>query len=184
MKYIIVDLEATCWQGKALAPNEIIEIGAVAVDENQAIISEFNSFVKPFASSVLSAFCIELTSITQQMVDNAPYYPEAITAFKNWINEISGETYCLCSWGFYDKKQFLQDAKLHGLPTEWLAPHISIKHQHHKIKPTKRPLGMKAALALEDIPLDGTHHRGIDDARNIAKIFIKHFGKWDFSSIK
>ena len=53
-----------------------------------------------------------------------------------------------------------------------------MKHQHHKIRETTRPLGMKGALAMEDIPLEGTHHRGIDDARNIAKIFIKHFGKW------
>jgi inhibitor of KinA sporulation pathway (predicted exonuclease) len=33
-----------------------------------------------------------------------------------------------------------------------------------------RPCGMKRALELMGIPLDGQHHRGVDDARNIAKI--------------
>ena len=29
---------------------------------------------------------------------------------------------------------------------------------------------MAKALQLVDLPLEGTHHRGIDDARNIAKL--------------
>jgi len=32
---------------------------------------------------------------------------------------------------------------------------------------------MKEALRILHIPLEGTHHRGIDDARNIAKIVKK-----------
>lgn len=30
---------------------------------------------------------------------------------------------------------------------------------------------MERALKMLDLPLDGTHHRGIDDAKNISKIF-------------
>jgi 3'-5' exoribonuclease 1 len=41
---------------------------------------------------------------------------------------------------------------------------------------------MKNALELEGLKLDGTHHRGIDDARNIAKVFIKYFDKWTFET--
>ena len=99
MKHIIVDLEATCWQGKAPAPNEIIEIGAVCVDENAAIIGEFVTFIKPTKSTHLSDFCTELTSITQDMVDDAPYFPEAVGAFQKWIASFEDE-YFLCSWGF------------------------------------------------------------------------------------
>lgn len=32
---------------------------------------------------------------------------------------------------------------------------------------------MAGALALLNIPLEGTHHRGVDDAKNIAKILNK-----------
>lgn len=39
---------------------------------------------------------------------------------------------------------------------------------------------MKNALKNEGLTLEGTHHRDIDDARNIAKIFLKYFGQWTF----
>jgi 3'-5' exoribonuclease 1 len=49
--------------------------------------------------------------------------------------------------------------------------------QYSKIKNT-RSLGMKAALAREELTLEGTHHRGIDDAKNIVNIFLKLWGQW------
>jgi len=45
-----------------------------------------------------------------------------------------------------------------------------------------KPIGMKAALSYEGIELDGTHHRGIDDARNITKIFLENLDKWDIKT--
>jgi inhibitor of KinA sporulation pathway (predicted exonuclease) len=36
---------------------------------------------------------------------------------------------------------------------------------------------MKEALKLAEIELEGTHHRGIDDARNIAKLLPYILGK-------
>lgn len=178
MNYIILDLEATCWDGKALAPNETIEIGAVCMNDAQEIIGEFNRFIKPAQSDTLSDFCTELTSITQEMVENEPYFPEVIQEFQDWIQAFGGN-YLLCSWGNYDRTQFERDAKFHQLPIDWLQQHISIKHQYSEvILATKKLFGMKGALDKEGITLEGTHHRGIDDAKNIAKIFLRHFGKW------
>jgi len=34
----------------------------------------------------------------------------------------------------------------------------------------KKKQGMAGALKLCGLPLEGTHHRGIDDARNIARM--------------
>lgn len=39
---------------------------------------------------------------------------------------------------------------------------------------------MKNALLNEKMQLESTHHRGIDDARNIAKIFVKYFDQWEY----
>lgn len=178
MHYIILDLEASCWEGREHSPNEIIEIGAVCIDESQSILGEFNIFVKPKVHPVLSEFCTQLTSITQEMVDDAPSYPSALSQFQAWISSY-GDEYLLCSWGHYDRVQFKNDCELHNLPVDWLVHHISLKHQHGKIRNSKRPMGMKSALKKEKIPLDGTHHRGIDDAKNIAKIFLKHFDRWE-----
>ena len=177
MNYIILDLEATCWKDRSLKhQNEIIEIGAIKINENKEKVGEFSLFIQPKLQPTLSEFCTELTTITQKDVDKASLFPEVISQFQNWINLDS--EYILCSWGFYDKKQFKMDCELNELPTDWLKHHISLKHQYAKIKNLKKPTGMGGALRKENLPLDGTHHRGIDDARNITKIFLKYFDEW------
>lgn len=179
MNFIIFDLEATCWDQRDMKDNETIEIGAVKIDSNRVVIDEFVQFIKPINYPVLSDFCKNLTSIQQADVDNAPLFPEAIEKFKSWI-DVDNAEYVLCSWGFYDRKQFESDCSLHHLDIGWLQNHISLKHQHGEIRNLRRAIGMQNALELEGFSLEGTHHRGIDDAKNIAKIFVKYFEKWDF----
>lgn len=180
MKYIIVDLEATCWAQKDHnQKNEIIEIGAVCIKDAQQTESQFSEFVKPILNPVLSEFCTGLTTITQKQVDAADTFPQVLKRFQSWIG--TDEEYLLCSWGFYDRSQFAADCHLHGLPTDWLKKHISLKHQYAGIRKLARPVGMGQALRMEKLSLTGTHHRGIDDALNIAKIFVKQFDHWDLS---
>ena len=124
------------------------------------------------------SFCTQLTSITQGMVDQGQTFPQALEKFLGWIASY-GQDYVLCSWGFYDKTQFESDCRYHELATGWLSPHISLKHQYAEIHGIK-PCGMKAALRREKMSLEGTHHRGIDDARNITKLFLAHFDKWSY----
>lgn len=176
MNYIIFDLESTCWENDRSKTREIIEIGAVKIDADKKTIDEFNAFIKPTIHPNLSEFCIDLTSISQEEVETAQTFPEVISDFKSWIN--LNKEYLLCSWGHYDRNQFKSDMKLHSLNAEWVEKHISLKHQYTELKNLKRPLGMNGALKLENFKLEGTHHRGIDDARNISKIFLKYFDDW------
>ncbi len=81
---------------------------------------------------------------------------------------------------FLFKTQLKADCALHGINSTWADKHISLKHQFAEMKKLRRPIGMKGALKIEKIVLSGTHHRGIDDARNIAKIFLKNFEDWKF----
>ncbi len=179
MKYIVFDLEATCWEKGMKYQNEIIEIGALLINENKEIESEFQRFVKPIRFPILSGFCKELTSISQDQVDKAAYFYEVVEEFKDWF-ECEKEEYQLCSWGFYDKNQLINDCQISNLDDRWVSRHVSLKHQYQKIKRLRRAIGMKRALKNEKIPLEGTHHRGIDDARNINKIFTKYFDDWVF----
>ncbi|TAE69906.1 MAG: 3'-5' exonuclease [Bacteroidetes bacterium] len=181
MNYIILDLEATCWNEKHHKNiSETIEIGAICVNEKKEILGEFQTFIKPTLHLQLSDFCQNLTSITQEMVENAPLFPVALSNFQAWIQSFGGE-YFLGSWGFYDKSQFQKDCLLHQLDTNWLKNHINIKFQHAQIRNLSKGIGMKAAIHHEKLELDGIHHRGIDDARNIVKIFIKLFDKWNYN---
>lgn len=176
MNYIIFDLEATCWENDRTKQNEIIEIGAIKINDKLEVVGEFQTFIKPKLNPTLSSFCKELTSIKQTDIDNAPMFEDAIKKFKNWI----GQDYWLCSWGFYDKNQLESDCELHRLPIDWIHNHISIKHQHGSMIGRKKGVGMKKALQMLNIELKGTHHRGIDDARNIGKIFVRVFDRLKF----
>lgn len=195
MNYIVFDLEATCWDKKDPSAkhkkNEIIEIGAVKLNEKLEIISKFESFVKPKLFPVLSNFCKDLTKITQEHVNEAQTFPEVLEEFKSWM----GPNYVLCSWGHYDKNQFENDCRLHKLDPSWLEDrHISIKHQFMEMdvfkkskvyedqmkKRGKVSAGMMTGLKVLGLKHEGTHHRGIDDAENIAKIFTKVFNKLEF----
>jgi inhibitor of KinA sporulation pathway (predicted exonuclease) len=167
MKYIVFDLEATCWKTHDHSPNEIIEIGAVCIDDKKQTLGEFCTFIKPVIHPILSDFCTELTSITQDMIQDAPHFPEAVGKFQEWIASFEDE-YWLCSWGFYDKSQFKKDCELHQQDTKWLKKHISVKHQYGTIIGKEKGIGMDSALQREGFTLTGTHHRGLDDAKNIA----------------
>ncbi|WP_412846829.1 exonuclease domain-containing protein [Brevibacillus sp. 179-C9.3 HS] len=127
---------------------------------------------------MLSDFCKQLTSISQEEVDQAPTFGKAIRNFKNW----NGSDYRLVSWGFYDKKQLKMDCELHKESSTWIRNHMSLKHKHGKMIGVERGVGMGKALQMLQIPLEGTHHRGIDDARNIAKIFAAIFEKLELDN--
>jgi 3'-5' exoribonuclease 1 len=177
VRYVIFDLEATCWRpGSPDRPrinvSEIIEIGAVMLDEELNIISEFAKFVRPTINPKLSTFCKELTTITQKEVDNADTFAMVINQFASWA-----EGCRIMSWGGWDKKQIERECleKANNGPIlNVIKNHTDYKRLFASLKQIE-PCGMDKALRLLDIPLDGTHHRGIDDAKNIAKIFVQSY---------
>lgn len=178
MNYIVFDLEATCWENERGNANEIIEIGAVKLNDSLEQLGEFSKFVRPTVNPILSDFCKKLTTITQKDVELADTFENVIREFEDWI----GEDVVLCSWGFYDRKQITSECKLKSYSGNicWMIErHISIKHQFAEIKGCKL-CGMSYALAHLGLALEGTHHRGIDDARNIAKIFKAVFSGLKF----
>jgi len=170
--YLIIDLEATCCD-KGTVPRhemEIIEIGAVMLNrETWEIDSEFQQFIQPVRHPQLTPFCTELTTIHQQDVDEAPKFIEAISRLQEWINLYPNHIFC--SWGNYDKKQFIQDCSFHNFPYPFSPEHINIKEKFSKYLGVSQKFGMAQALNKLGIELQGTHHRGIDDARNIASIY-------------
>ncbi len=169
--FLIIDLEATCSDTKQISRQEmeIIEIGAVMVEaENLNIVSEFQTFIKPVRNPILTDFCTKLTSITQKQVNNAPSYQEAIANFKQWLYQYSN--FIFGSWGDYDRKQFQQDSNFHQSPYPISSKHINLKKLFSSNQRLKQRYGMAQALKIAEIELLGTHHRGIDDAKNIARL--------------
>lgn len=158
---VIVDIESTCWGERVPYNSEIIEIGAVK-DTGE----EFQAFIKPIKSKKISEFCTKLTSIVQKDVDNAESFGEVIKKFMQFVGDDT-----VYSWGNYDK-QMIQRQCLEMLGLQWDFKHVNLKNVYAKLYKAKE-CGMARALEKEQIKLEGTHHRGIDDARNIQKIYKK-----------
>ena len=177
MKCVIVDLEATCIEPRRDDfISEIIEIGAVKV-ENGLVVDTFSLFVKPTINPILSDFCKELTSITQENVDTGEDRKVALNAFIDFCND----TDYILSWGGYDKNQLRKECERLSINTTWLSNHRNLKLYFSDLLGKTKQFGMERALSIAGLPLDGTHHRGIDDAKNIAKIFLKYEKDWDFT---
>jgi inhibitor of KinA sporulation pathway (predicted exonuclease) len=158
---------------------ETIEIGAVKLDEYGEVHGSFNRFIRPSLHPVLSDFCRQLTSISQIEINRADKFPRVIDEFMDWI-ELEDDNYWLCSWGGFDKRQLIADCQLHKIETAWLDYHINLKDQYAKKKKLRQPIGLKKAVEREGFEFTGIHHRGISDAENLAKIFIKYRDSWQY----
>lgn len=170
MNYVIVDLEAICWESDSrTAEMEIIEIGAVLLDGiSFQSFSDFEQFVRPLLNPDLSSFCKELTNITQNQIDEAPDYKEAFEHFLSWIGD---EPFKLCSWGQFDFDMFNVENNRNGLAFPFgFKGHINLKEMYSRAFNTKPCIGLREALHKRNMTFMGKHHRGIDDARNIARI--------------
>jgi len=175
--YLVIDLEATCDADHRLPRHEteIIEIGAVLCDgQTLQPVAEFQTFVRPIRHPRLTAFCTELTTIQQADVDRAPVFPQAIERLRRFID---GRECLFCSWGDYDRNQLRRDAERHRVRLPLGAKHLNLKQAFHEATGAARPLGTGQALASVGLKPEGTHHRGIDDARNIAKLLPYCLGR-------
>jgi inhibitor of KinA sporulation pathway (predicted exonuclease) len=169
--YLIVDVEATC-SDRGEVPRqemEIVEIGAVLQDARTfEVASTFQSFIQPVRHPLLTPFCTELTGIRQSDVATAPLYPAVIGQLQSWLRGF--DDYLFCSWGDYDRGQFIQDCAFHRIAYPFASAHLNLKAEFSRTLGLSKKLGMAAALRHLGLKLEGTHHRGIDDAKNMARI--------------
>ncbi len=175
--YIIGDFEATCCNRNSFPRNEmeIIEIGSVAINQDTLKpLSEFQSFIRPIRYPQLTAFCKELTSIKKHNVDDALDFTSVISEFSNWVNQFKNPVFC--SWGYYDKKQLIQDCKFHHVDYPFTEKHINIKELFASNMGLRKGVGLGKALNLVNLKFQGTAHRGIDDARNMSRLAKFIFG--------
>lgn len=169
-KILVVDIEATCWEGTKPEgmENDIIEIGACLLDIATGEISDVAGIMVKPERSMVSPFCTQLTTITQEQVDR-----EGISfreACKILRDKYQSQTRAWASFGAYDLKQFQRQGQALNVGYPFGPSHINVKTLFALKKKLNHEEGMAGALEILGIPLEGTHHRGVDDAKNIAKI--------------
>lgn len=110
MHFIIMDLEWNNSYSKKLKSffNEIIEIGAVMVDENLEVIDTFSVLIRSQLSKKLSGRVKNLTHISNEDMYGGISFVKAISDFSKWI----GEKDCIfMSWGNGDLRVMLDNLK-------------------------------------------------------------------------
>ena len=169
-KILIVDIEATCWNGNPPEgmTSDIIEVGICMLDVKTGEISDKRGIlIKPERSTV-SDFCTELTTITPEMIsEEGISFKEACAILRK---EYQSQSRSWASYGAYDLKHFQRQCAELGVGYPFGPSHINVKTLFALKRKMNHETGMAGALDGLSIPLEGTHHRGVDDANNIAKI--------------
>lgn len=172
---LVIDFEATCWNHKTPdgMHNEIIEIGISGVDYvTKEVVLRDTIIVKPDFSEV-SSFCTELTTITQEFLDeNGVSFAEACEILET---KYKSRDRIWMSWGEYDKNIIEANCELKGIRNPFGRTHINMKPLFSFAFGIKTDLGVAQALDQLGMEFEGTAHRGGDDAYNIAKILKKTF---------
>lgn len=153
-------------------------------------MAEFHSYVRPLAHPRLSQFCTELTGITQAQVDAAPPLAAVMRLAEAWMRERghldAGSRVLFVTSGRWDLATALPrnvewwcaaeraggaDPLEGGLPAYYLEWHdLKDSFRAHYRTHTRSFLGM---LRHMDMELEGRHHSGIDDARNMARMVVR-----------
>ncbi|MFJ3766143.1 exonuclease domain-containing protein [Streptomyces sp. NPDC090082] len=171
----VIDVEATCWDGQPPpgAVSEIIEIGLTVVDlAARQRVARHRILVRPERSEV-SGFCTELTGLTPTEVARGVAFAEACRILAD-VHD--ARTRPWASWGDYDRKQFERQCRAPGAPYPFGRPaeeaHTNAKAVFTEAYGLRKRPGMAGALQLAGLPLEGRHHRGEDDAWNIAALVL------------
>lgn len=72
------------------------------------------------------------------------------------------------SYGDYDRQQFEKQCRDWAVPYPFSASHLNIKTLFTLIRGLRHDVGMAQAMEQLQLSLEGRHHRGDDDAWNVA----------------
>ena len=181
MNYIVFDLEFN--QGykykrknkSRINPKcrfEIIQIGALKLDENLKTIGRFNKLVKPKVYSCLHHFIAEMTDITAEKLEDASPFNKVYKEFVEFI----GTDSILCTWGVADMRELVRNINFHRLDLSLLSTdYIDLQRlasQYFKT-PNGNSIGLKNAVEALELPLDSQFHDAFNDAYYTTEVFKK-----------
>lgn len=181
MKYIVIDLEMNAIakefvKERELCRLEVIEIGAVLLDEHYHEIGCFVTLVKPQYNTRIEKKYEKLTGIKTEMVASAPYFADALQMFFQWCNSIPGENQ-IVQWSENDYLQInkeialknisLSDKNRHYMENSW----FDFQKEYGDTLGFDRSLSLKDAIMYAGKDFSGHQHDALDDAKNTADLF-------------
>ena len=176
MQYIIMDLEWNNTYAKKTSGfiNEIIEIGAVKLDEDFNYVDKFTYIIRSQIGRKLRGSVKKLTNLTNDDISAGIPFTKAFSLFKKWVGDI--EKTVVITWGDSDIRVLLDNySYLNGIKSVPFLRHycdLQKYYQHVKSKTPERQTGLTDAAQECGIdPEQYIHHRALGDSMLTADIF-------------
>ena len=181
MHYIVLDLE---WN-QPLSYNssayravggrllfELIQIGAVKLNEKLEIVDTFNQLIQPTHYVKLHPRIKRITGISQEDLCDAPQFAEAAGRFHGWC----GEDAALLTWGCDDISVLQQNLDFFECGHLPFPKFYDMQRLYGElVGDTKNRAGLKAAMEHFEIEPDESlpFHNALNDAYYTALVFQK-----------
>ena len=176
MNYIVFDLE---WNQpddglkteERLLPFEIIEIGAVKLDEELKIVSKFDRLIKPQVYDTINWRIRKMLELKPGELEKGTPFPEAAGAFLEWC----GNDYVFCTWGSQDLTELQRNLNYYDMPELSDRPikYMNVQKMYGAMNgmpsQTRALEGAVDALGIEK---DEPFHRAYADAYYTSKVLM------------
>lgn len=166
MEFVILDLEWNGTYSRRLKGfiNEIIEFGAVKVDESLNIIDTFEALVRPQVGKKISGKIKMLTSITNEDLQNGLHFMQVTSRFKKWMDGA-----VLMTWGTSDILTLIENCRYFcgSARIPFLGRYINLQSYCEKMLDydVSKQMGLSTSAQLLKIDEeDFDHHRALGDS--------------------
>ena len=177
MQYIVIDLE---WNGSYSKKahgyfNEIIEVGAVKMDEQMRMVDTFRAAIKPVVSKKLSTIVTDLTNITAEELEDGTTFTAMMRQLAHWMGS---EPSTVLTWSTTDLLVLMENCRFFTGRQEipFLQNYMDFQAyaQQRMGVDASQQLGLARAGEMLGIPEDNMSlHRALDDSKLTAAILQK-----------
>ena len=179
MNYVVVDLEWNqAMSSKSSVFNklpiklrgEIIEIGAVKLNEDMTPGEEFTIDVKPVYFKRMHYKVKKLTGFDKERLALGHMFPDAFEQFRQWC----GDDVTFITWGCDDRGIMEQNIIIHDLDWDWISSWINLQLIYNmQTDGDKNQKSLATAMEHFDIEQTRVAHDALGDAYNTALVCTK-----------
>ena len=175
MNYVVLDMEwnqpfnmKSMVKRPVMLHGEIVQIGAVKLDENYHILDMFKIMVSPKHYTKMHKKVSKLTRITTEELQYGFPFPVAFKHFRKWC----GEDFAFLTWGPDDIEMLRDNMILHEMNPEWIPSTYNIQVIFDdQISKERRQVSLTDAMERIGEPaLDA--HDALNDARNTVCVCL------------
>lgn len=174
---------------RRICKGEIIEIGAVKINESGEEIASYKEYVRPEYATEMNMTCQELTGITMDMLAGAPHFTQAFAHFLTWCRDTNENDYEMYAWSENDWRQLTSEMRLKNIDmneenVRWMLDHWQNFQQIYcNLLGFDKVISLDKAVSTLGETFDGQMHDALWDARNTSKLYVLSKKKDEFRNI-